>query len=103
MASSITSSAIFRAVNEWRPTLIVDEADTFGKDDEELAGIINAGHRKRSAIVIRNVKVGDEVEIVSPDANAPNSIENLARLANTITPELMTRFGAQRIHRVASA
>ena len=28
-----------------------------------------------------NVKVGDEVEIVSPDAEAPNSIENLARLA----------------------
>jgi len=49
-----------------------------------------------------NVKVGDEVEIVSPDAAAPNSIENLARLANTITPEMMSRFGGPRIRRVTT-
>jgi len=49
-----------------------------------------------------NVKVGDEVEIVSPDAEAPNSIENLARLANTITPEVMSRFSGPRIRRVAT-
>jgi len=49
-----------------------------------------------------NVKVGDDVEIVSPDAEAPNSIENLARLANTITPEVMSRFGGPRIRRVTT-
>jgi alanine racemase len=49
-----------------------------------------------------NVKVGDEVEIVSPDAEAPNSIENLARLANTITPDVMSRFGGPRIRRVTT-
>jgi alanine racemase len=50
-----------------------------------------------------NVKVGDEVEIVSPDAKAPNSIESLARLANTITPDVMSRFGGSRIRRVAAS
>ncbi len=49
-----------------------------------------------------NVKVGDEVEIISPDAKAPNSIENLARLANTITPDVMSRLGGPRIRRVAT-
>jgi alanine racemase len=49
-----------------------------------------------------NVKVGDEVEIVSPDAEAPNSIENLARLAGTISPEVMSRFSGPRIRRVAA-
>ena len=49
-----------------------------------------------------NVKVGDEVEIVSPDAQAPNSIENLARLAGTIPPEVMSRFGGARMRRVAT-
>jgi alanine racemase len=49
-----------------------------------------------------NVKVGDEVEIVSRDARAPNSIENLARLADTITPEVMSRFGGPRIRRVTT-
>jgi alanine racemase len=48
-----------------------------------------------------HVKVGDEVEIVSPDAEAPNSVENLARLAGTIAPDVMVRFGGQRIRRVA--
>jgi len=48
-----------------------------------------------------DVRVGDEVEIVSPEINAPNSIENLAKLANTITPEVMSRFGGSRIRRIA--
>ncbi len=52
---------------------------------------------------VPNAKAGDEVEIVSPDAEAPNSIENLARLANTITPDIMTRFNSTRIRRVATA
>jgi alanine racemase len=50
-----------------------------------------------------NVKVGDEVEIVSSDADAPNSVENLARLANTIPLEIMTRFGSTRIRRITTA
>jgi hypothetical protein len=84
MASSITSSAIFRAVNAWRPTLIVDEADTFGRDDEELAGIINAGHRKRSAVVVRNVKVGDEYLPKKFSVWAPMAIAAIGRLRDTV-------------------
>ncbi len=49
-----------------------------------------------------DVKVGDAIEIVSPDAAAPNSIENLARLANTITPDIMVGFGSSRIQRVTT-
>jgi len=52
---------------------------------------------------VPNAKVGDEVEIISPDAAAPNSIENLARLANTITPDVMSRLNGPRIQRVAAA
>jgi alanine racemase len=51
---------------------------------------------------VPNVKVGDEVEIVSPDPQAPNSIENLARLAGTITPDVMARFGGSRIRRITT-
>jgi alanine racemase len=39
------------------------------------------------------VNVGDEVEIISPDPQAPNSLQNLARLAGTIPYELMCRLG----------
>ena len=48
------------------------------------------------------VKVGDGVEIVSLDAESPNSVENLARLADTIPYEILCRFGS-RIRRIKTA
>lgn len=61
MASNITSAAMFRSIDAWQPTLLVDEADTFvTKEKEELRGIINSGHSKSSAFVVRTV--GDDHE-----------------------------------------
>ncbi len=59
IASNITPSAIFRSVELWRPSLIIDEADTFlsGRNDD-LIGIVNSGHTRSTAFVIRTV--GDE-------------------------------------------
>ena len=59
LTSSITASSLFRCIEEWTPTLLIDEADTFAKDNDELNGIINAGHTKRTATVIRSEKDGD--------------------------------------------
>ena len=49
IASSITPAAIYRIIEEKRPTLLIDEADRFLKYSEELNGIINAGHTRRTA------------------------------------------------------
>jgi hypothetical protein len=43
-ASNITAAALFRAVEKWQPTLLIDEADTFLKNSDELRGILNSGH-----------------------------------------------------------
>lgn len=51
-ASNISSAAVYRSIERWHPTLIVDEADTFLRDNTELRGILNAGHR-RNAFVLR--------------------------------------------------
>ncbi len=59
-ASNITAAALFRAVDKFKPCLLVDEADTFLRDSDELRGILNASHRKASAFVVRTV--GDEHE-----------------------------------------
>lgn len=53
--SNITPAALFRAVEKYRPTLILDEAETFLKDNDELRGLVNAGHTRKTAIVIRTV------------------------------------------------
>ena len=45
-----------------------------------------------------NARVGDEVEIISPDPANTHSLENLARLAGTIPYELSCRLG-RRVRR----
>ncbi len=44
--------------------------------------------------------VGDEVEIISADPAATNSVANLARQAGTIPYEILSRLGTNRIKRV---
>lgn len=57
-ASNITPAALFRVVEMCGPTLFIDEADAFLKENEELRGILNSGHTRGSAFVIRTV--GDD-------------------------------------------
>lgn len=54
-ASNVTPAALFRAVEKWKPALFIDEADTFMRDNPELVGIINSGHTRDTAYVIRTV------------------------------------------------
>lgn len=44
--------------------------------------------------------VGDEVEVISDDPSVPHSVEALARLAGTISYEIISRLG-RRVRRVA--
>jgi putative DNA primase/helicase len=55
LSSNITAPALFRYIEDVRPTLLIDEADSFVKDNEELRGILNSGHTKAAAHVIRTV------------------------------------------------
>jgi putative DNA primase/helicase len=54
-ASNITPAAVFRTIEVAHPTLLIDEADTFLRDNEELRGVLNSGHSKGAAYVIRTV------------------------------------------------
>src|SRR5262249_51820843 len=54
--SNISGPAIYRTVEKYEPTLVMDEADTFLTDPTkaELRGIINSGHWREMAFVIRS-------------------------------------------------
>jgi len=58
--------------------------------DQTILDITDAG----------NVSIGQQVEVISDDPAAPNSVENLAKLAGTIPHEVTCRLGG-RIRRVA--
>lgn len=53
ISSNLSAAVVFRAVDAWKPALLIDEADTFINANDELRGIINCGHRKQSAYVMR--------------------------------------------------
>jgi len=60
-ASNASASALFRAVALWKPTILIDEADTFFRVNTELQGMVNAGHL-RNGCVLRTETVGDSFE-----------------------------------------
>ena len=53
--SNTTAAAIFRTIEAARPTLLIDEADTFLTSSEEIRGVLNSGHRRSGAFVLRLV------------------------------------------------
>jgi hypothetical protein len=52
-AANISSSAVFRVIEEIQPTLLIDEADTFLQGNDELRGILNSGYTRKTAYVLR--------------------------------------------------
>ena len=80
--ANITGAALFRTIEIAGPTLLVDEADTFLRNSEEMRGITNAGH-KRGGQVIRCV--GDNAEPRSFSVFGPMAIAAIGKLPETTT------------------
>ncbi|MBI4607081.1 MAG: DUF3631 domain-containing protein [Planctomycetes bacterium] len=51
--SNVSAAALFREIELHRPTVLIDEADTFLAKSEALRGIINSGHSRDLAFVLR--------------------------------------------------
>ena len=50
--ANITPASVFRSIEKWQPSLLVDEADTFIQN-RQLRGILNSGHCRATAQVVR--------------------------------------------------
>jgi len=81
-ASSITAAVVFRAVEKYQPTLIIDEADSFLHGADELRGILNSSHRKSLATSLR--AVGEDNEVRAFRTWAPRAIALIGRLPDTL-------------------
>lgn len=82
-ASNVTPAALFRAVEAYRPTLLVDEADTFIRESPELRGVLNSGHNRGMAVVVRTV--GDDHEPRTFSTWCPKAIALIGDLPPTLT------------------
>jgi hypothetical protein len=81
-ASNITASSLFRAIEKYKPTLLLDEADTFLHNNDELKGIINSGYRSSSSYVVRTV--GDDYEPRIFNTFGPKAIAQIDKPQETI-------------------
>ncbi len=78
---SILAAALFRTIELARPTLLLDEGDTYLGDNEDLRGILNSGHR-RDGCVIRCV--GDDHEPRAFSTWAPVLLAQIGKPPATI-------------------
>ena len=116
VAANISPSAFFRVIEETRPTLLIDEADTLLKGNDELRGILNAGYSRKSAYVVRvgqptapagaNIEPeGDSVEAVSVIRLArfscwcPKILAAIGRLPDTLSDRCIVIRMQRRTHR----
>ncbi|SRR5579885_2357059 len=81
-ASNITPAALFRSIDLWHPTLLIDEADTFMRENEELRGLINCGHTRDSAMIVR--AVGEEFVPKTFFVWGAKALAGIGRLSDTI-------------------
>ncbi len=81
-ASNVSTSALFRVIERDFPTLLIDEADTFFERSEDLRGIINSGHTRQSAYVLRSV--GDDHEPKSFSTWGAKALSGIGKLSGTI-------------------
>ncbi|MBZ0251734.1 MAG: hypothetical protein K8I02_00205, partial [Candidatus Methylomirabilis sp.] len=82
MASNITGPVIYRAVEKWEPTFLIDEADTFFGTDDAIRGILDSGHRRDGAYVVRNVT--DSFEPRRFRTWCPKAVAKIGALAATL-------------------
>ena len=52
-AGNISAAAIYRTIKDVAPTMTLDEADTYLRDNDEMRGVIDSGHEREFAWVIR--------------------------------------------------
>lgn len=80
--SNTTAAAMFRSVDKWRPSLLIDEADTMLRDNDELRTMLNSGHYKAFAQVPRCD--GEDNEVKMFDTFCPKAIAMIGQIPDTL-------------------
>lgn len=108
--SGISPSVLFRMIECYKPTLFIDEIETVLKDNEDLRGLINAGHTRDSAYVWRSVAKGDDFEPKRFTVWGLKAIAgiNAIKLAETVTSraivfELRRKTPSEKVERLRCA
>lgn len=81
-AANVTPATLFRAIDRWHPTMLIDEMDTFISDSSELRGVLNSGHKKALAYIVRCV--GEELTPKQFSTWSPKVFAHIGRIHPTL-------------------
>jgi hypothetical protein len=88
ITANASAAAVYRAIDEDQPTLLVDEADTFLDLHEDLRGVLNAGYSRATGFALRCEKFEtDQGSVVKPVNFAcfcPVAVAAIGHLPSTI-------------------
>ena len=87
-SGSISAAAMFRVIEAHCPTLLVDEIDTFLTDSRELVGVLNNGHLRSQAYVVRCH--GDDHEVKPFCVWSPKVLCGIGELPDTLASRCIT-------------
>ena len=104
VASNITVSALFRAIDDAGPTLLIDEADTFLRGNSVMRGILNCGNTWRTAYVLRlsgrksrgpkpNAGQAKEGELVAPKQSEGGALDSSLVRYSCWCPKVIAMIG----------
>jgi putative DNA primase/helicase len=80
---NLTPATVYRVIEKYRPCFLVDEADTFLPNNEELRGVLNSGHSVKNAFVTRINP--DTMEPEQFSTWGPKAIALIGRLSGTLS------------------
>jgi hypothetical protein len=93
VSANISPPAFFRVIEETQPTLLIDEADTFLRGNDELRGILNSGYTRSTAFVVRVAsQPAQNAEAKAQESGAPQPTSALA-LFSSWCPKAMAAIG----------
>ncbi len=81
--SNVSPAALYRVIERYSPTILIDEADIFLAAKDEVHGILNSGYNRESAFTIRCV--GDHYEPKQFNVFSPKLFAGIGKLPKTLS------------------
>ena len=105
LAANVSTASIFRYIEAEHPTFLIDEGDSFLSASDEMRGILNSGHTKAGATVIRVEEQDGELTTKRFSTWAPKAIALIKALPETLADRsvilrLMRKPKAAKVERL---
>jgi putative DNA primase/helicase len=87
-SSNLTPATLYRVIEKCKPTLLVDELDTFLPRNDELRGVLNCGHSRKNAFISRCNAETNEPERFN--CFGPKAVALIGKLPPTLEDRSLT-------------